>query len=128
MAQAQRSTRNYKKNSGYAKTPKQYFSPQPPKADRKAIKAMLTGNPQRVLDFLSGTEKTERISSWWDDENGTCVVSYSLGSAPGSNVERCIMGRASNLLNAIAIIVHWLDTLDMAYMFPDDDDDDEDSL
>lgn len=124
---------NYKKSgsrsrSSFQKVPKQYFSPQPPKADRKAIKAMLTGNPQRVLDFLAGTEKSERISSWWDDENGTCVVSYSVGSAPGSDVERCIMGRASNLLNAIAIIVHWLDTLDMAYMFPDDDEDDEDAL
>jgi len=105
-------------------TPKQYFSQKPGKADIKALKAKLEAEPGFILDFLAGSKATERLGSWYDDENQAHCVSYNLGYSADHSAELVVVGRGSTLAKALALCIYWLVcgvTMELLFPVPDND-------
>lgn len=119
------SPRNSKPGSR-AQAKKQYFGQKPPKADRKALEALLNEEPTFVLDFLAGIEAGERFTGFYDDQEETWVFMYNLGSAAKGQPERVITGRSQHAIKAVAIVAYWLKTLSLETMFPETESEDED--
>jgi len=125
MAQGSGKSYSAKRRSPDEDIKPQYFSTKPPKNDFKEIKAKLEAGGGDILDFLESIGGDTRLWSKWDAEEDTMVAFYSLGRLAKGKPDRIIIGRGRTFLRAVAVIAHWVATLSLESMFPDEDDDDE---
>lgn len=114
-----------KGNSRQSEVKPQFFSPKPPKADLRQIKEKLANGSDFLRDFLAMPNPDGRLWTKNDEEEGTVVAFYSIGRVAKDSPDRIIIGRGSTIAKAIAVVAHWVQTLEITYMFPEEEEDDE---
>lgn len=103
-----------------------WFSLKPPKADLKALAAMLSKEPGFFIAELSALKPGQTCNTKFSTEHNAWQANLNLGEVAGKGVDCIIIGRGATADRAMAVAFYWLKSTPIATLFPPIEEDDDD--